>query len=66
MESFIFALNSTLPIILMVAIGYFLKKIKLIDIPLSKKLNTLVFRVFLPVMLFLNVYSIDSSMDIGI
>ena len=66
MDSFIFAFNATMPIMLMVAIGYFLKRIRLIDLSLSKKLNTLVFRVFLPSMLFLNVYGIDSSMNIGV
>jgi predicted permease len=66
MQSLIFAINATFPIILMVAVGYLLRKIGLIDIPLSKKLNKLVFRVFLPAMLFLNVYGIDSSMDIGV
>lgn len=66
MQSLVFAINATFPIILMVAVGYLLKKIGLIDIPLSKKLNKLVFRVFLPAMLFLNVYGIDSSMHIGV
>ena len=66
MESLKFAVNATLPIIIMVAIGYFLKKLGLVDVSLSKKLNALVFRLFLPAMLFLNVYSINASMDIGI
>jgi predicted permease len=65
MEAFIFALNAILPIILLVALGYILKKIGLLDIEMAKKLNKLVFRVFLPAMLFLNVYGIDSSMKIG-
>ena len=66
MQSLIFAVNATFPIIIMVAIGYFLKKIGMIDAILAKKLNKMVFRVFLPAMLFLNVYNIDSSMDIGV
>ena len=66
MQSLIFAVNATFPIIIMVAIGYFLKKIGMIDAILAKKLNKMVFRVFLPVMLFLNVYNIDSSRDIGV
>ncbi len=65
MEAFIFAVNATLPIIIMVALGYLLKRLGLVDTVLAKKLNKLVFRVFLPVMLFLNVYSINSSMNIG-
>ena len=64
MEDLIFALNAVLPIILMIAVGYFLKRIKLLTEDTAKKLNTLVFRVFLPIMLFLNVYKIQSFSDI--
>lgn len=60
MDELIFAINAVLPIVLMVAIGYFLKKIGLMDADLSKKANKLVFRVFLPVKLFLNVYGIKN------
>ena len=66
MQSLIFAVNAIFPIILMVAIGYVLRLLGLIDVPMSKKLNKLVFRVFLSVMLFLNVYGINSSMNIGV
>lgn len=60
MEDIIFALNAVLPIILTIAVGYVLKKIGLVSDDTAKKLNTLVFKVFLPVMLFLNVYKIES------
>ena len=66
MQSLIFALNATLPIVILAVIGYFLRRVGLVDLSFSKKLNKLVFRVFLPVMLFLNVYSIDASMNIGV
>ena len=62
MESFLFAVSAVAPIILMVVIGYFLKRIGLVNAELTKALNKLVFRVFLPAMLFLNVYKIE---DIG-
>ena len=65
MESFLFALNSVMPIILTVAVGYFLKKAGLMTPEFTKMANKLVFRVFLPVMLFLNVYSIESIADIS-
>lgn len=64
MEDIIFAINAVLPIILMICVGYFLKKIKLLEEDTAKKLNTLVFRVFLPIMLFLNVYKIQSFSEI--
>ena len=67
MNSFLFALGAVAPIILMVAIGYLIKKIKLANADTAKALNRLVFRVFLPCMLFLNVYKMDSigEIDLG-
>ncbi len=60
MASFIFALNAVLPIVLTVALGYLLKKIGWMDVAFSKKANKLCFRIFLPCMLFLNVYKIEN------
>ena len=64
MDSLIFALNAVLPIIILVAIGYLLKRIKWLDVPFAKTTNKLVFHLFLPVMLFLNVYKIDGIQSI--
>ncbi len=67
MASFLFAVNAVFPIILMVILGYILKKRGLMTPSLGAVLNKLVFRIFLPVMLFLNVYKITSpgDMDLG-
>lgn len=62
MDSLIFALNAVAPIIMMVAIGYLLKKIGFMNEKFAKMANKLMFRIFLPAMLFLNVYKIN---DIG-
>ena len=64
METFIFALNAVLPIILIVAIGYFLKKRGFMDQKFAKMANKLVFNFFLPPLLFLNVYKIKDIGDI--
>lgn len=64
MNDILFAIDKVLPIILMIAVGYLLKKIKLLEDETAKKVNTLVFRVFLPVMLFVNVYNIESLQEI--
>lgn len=61
MTSLIFAVNAVAPIILTVAVGYGLKRAGLFNAALSKSLNKLVFRVFLPSMLFLNIYKTNSS-----
>ena len=67
MDSLIFAMNAVLPIVLTVALGYILKKIGFMNEGFAKMANKLCFRVFLPAMLFLNVYKIDNigSIDTG-
>lgn len=67
MEAFFFAINAVTPIILMVAIGYLLKKAGVIKTQLASSFNRLVFKVFLPSMLFLNVYNIKNikTVDFG-
>ena len=62
MDSLIFAINAVAPIILMVVIGYLLKKKGFMSADFARAANKLVFRIFLPSMLFLNVYKIG---DIG-
>lgn len=62
MESLIFAINATLPIVLMVVIGYIIKRGGLLTPDVAKNVNNIVFRILLPAMLFLNIYKIE---DIG-
>ena len=64
MKDILFAINATFPIIITVLVGYFLKRIGMINEGLAKAMNKLVFRVFLPAMLFLNMYKIESFSDI--
>ena len=59
MDSFLFAIKAVLPIILTVALGYLLKRAGFMTEDFAKKANKLVFKVFLPSMLFLNVYKTD-------
>ena len=64
MTDLIFAINATAPIVLMVVVGYFLKRLGMLDGNVARVLNKLVFRVFLPAMLFLNMYKIESLADV--
>ncbi|MBP3590946.1 MAG: AEC family transporter [Clostridia bacterium] len=59
MQDFLFALNAIAPIVLFVLLGYILKRIGLLPKPVASQLNKIVFRVFLPIMLALNVYKIE-------
>lgn len=64
MSPLVFALDAVMPIMLTVAIGYLLKRIGLMKEDFTKQANKLVFRVFLPVMLFLNIYKIENLANI--
>ena len=59
MNTFIFAANSVLPIILTIVLGYILGQTGFFDAPFLKTANKTVFRVALPVYLYYNIYSID-------
>lgn len=57
MNSLIVSINAILPIFLMFALGFVMRKIHLVDDDLVSRVNKLVFKIFLPVMLFNNIYS---------
>ena len=59
LDNLIFSLNATIPIFLMMVIGFFLKTIGLIDDEFASKINRFVFVVTLPVMLFRQLGSTD-------
>jgi len=52
MENLIFSLNATLPIFLLMVLGYVLKALKVIDDAFASKMNSFVFKVSLPVLVF--------------
>lgn len=54
------AANAVLPILLLILLGYVLRRIGMITEDFSKLGSKLVFNVFLPVMLFNNVYDIEA------
>ena len=59
MENFILSLNVVMPLFLIMAVGYLLRRIGLLDDTVLPKLNSLVFKAFLPMMLFNNIYHSD-------
>ncbi len=64
-DIFLFSFNAVMPILLMMALGYFLRIVKFADEAFFKKANTLVFKVFLPILLFVNVYEIESLSNVN-
>lgn len=59
MENLIFSLNATIPIFLVMVIGYVLKNLKFVDEPFIKTLNSFNYKITLPVLLFKDISSSD-------
>lgn len=59
LNNLIFCLNATVPIFFLILLGMFLRKIQLVDDAFTTRLNTLVFRVCLPALLFHDMYRTD-------
>jgi len=56
MDSFILAINVVIPLFLLMALGYILNITHMLDDKTLSVLNKLVFKVFLPALLFYNIY----------
>ena len=59
MENLIFSLNATVPVFLMMVLGYLFHKIGWMDDEFASKMNRFVFRVPLPVLLFGDLAAVD-------
>ncbi len=59
MEQLFFSLNATVPIFLVMALGYFLRQINMVDEPFIKTLNKLNYTVTLPMLLFRDISQSD-------
>lgn len=63
-QIFMTAANAVLPIVLLILLGYFLKQIGFFYKEFLAVGNKLVFKICLPMTLFMSVYSIDSLRDV--
>ena len=65
MENLILSVNVVLPLFLLMAVGYFTRQIKLYDKKAHAVMNKLVFKLFLPVLLFKNIYTTSLEAEIN-
>jgi predicted permease len=65
MDTFIFALNAVLPIILLIGLGYILKRFGFFSEGFISVANKIVFKIALPALLFINIYAVDSIKDVN-
>lgn len=56
-ESFVIAINAVIPFLCYLMLGYFARRIGVVDIPFLNKLTKLIFAVMFPFMTFNNIYS---------
>lgn len=63
MENFLFSLNSTIPVFLVIALGWFLRRTGLLNDPFAKTANTYVFKCALPISLFRSIAAMDFSTE---
>lgn len=59
MDNLIFSLNATMPVFLMMVMGYILKKLNWMDEEFAGKINSFVFHVPLPVLVFKDLATVD-------
>lgn len=64
MNTFVFAMNAIMPIVILIALGYLMKKFRFFDTHFVNLLNKYVFRIALPALLFYNVYMIEDFSEI--
>ncbi|MDD3477556.1 MAG: AEC family transporter [Candidatus Izemoplasmatales bacterium] len=65
MDTILYSLNAVLPILLLVGLGYFLKRVHFLDADFLTHANRFVFRIALPTLLFVTIYQIDQLNDIN-
>lgn len=68
MDNFILSFNVVSPLFLVMSLGYYLKYSKLLDKQTLSVMNSVCFKVFLPLLLFFNIYNSDvkSSFNINL
>ncbi len=63
MENFVFAVNATMPVFLVILLGWFLQRVGLLNDGFNKAGNQYVFKCALPVSLFLSIGKMDLYTD---
>lgn len=59
MENLVFSLNATMPVFLLMVIGYVLKLLGVMKEEFANKLNSFVFKISLPVLVFMDLAEVD-------
>ena len=61
MQNLVLSFNIIFPLFLLMVLGYFLKAVGMLDKTTLKKMNSIIFKAFLPCLIFYNVYTSEIS-----
>ncbi len=64
MENLLFSVNTVLPLLMMMAVGFAARHVHLVDSHATKQINACVFRIFLPLLLAFNI--MDTPTDAAV
>ena len=63
MENFMLSANAVLPMFLLLATGYLSKRFGILSLEDIPRTNRIAFRIFLPCLLFYNIYNAELSCE---
>ena len=61
MDSFLIAVRVVVPMAILMAVGALMRLIRVTDRPTMKKIDTMIFKIFMPLLVFYNIYKTDFS-----
>ena len=64
LDVFLYAVNAILPIMLLIALGYVLRRVGIFGEKFLREGNRLIFRVVLPALIYVNIYDVGSLGEI--
>lgn len=65
MDSFLVAVNAVVPFLIYITFGYGVRFSGLVDEVFMNRLNTMIFRVFFPILMFENLYKIETGFSLN-
>ena len=65
MDSFLVAVNAVVPFLIYITFGYGVRLSGLVDEAFMNKLNSMIFKVFFPILMFDNLYKIETSFSLN-
>ncbi len=65
MESFLVAVNAVVPFLIYITFGYGVRLSGLVDEAFMNKLNSMIFKVFFPILMFDNLYKIETGFSLN-